>query len=151
MKEISVHFHPSLKYLSTSACKTILKIIFLKEKVPSYSLSVIFDSEDLLNNLKRQFFYKDHDTDVIAFRLNEYENKMVEGEIYICIPIALENAKLYKENDNREISRLIIHGAFHLMGFEDGTDKEKKIMTQKEDFYLNILENNKIFLYEKTK
>ena len=148
MEEISIHFHPLLKGLSSEACKKILKLIFLKEKIGSYSLSIIFDSEDLLNELKKQFFYKDHDTDVIAFRLNEYDNKMVEGEIYICVPTALENAILYRENNNREISRLIIHGAFHLIGYKDGTNEEKKIMTQKENFYLKILEENKIFLYE---
>ena len=33
MEEISIHFHPLIKDLSSDACKKVLKLIFSKEKI----------------------------------------------------------------------------------------------------------------------
>ena len=46
-------------------------------------LSLIFGNDNLLADLKKKFFDLDHYTDVIAFRLNDYDENNVEGEIYI--------------------------------------------------------------------
>ena len=104
-----------------------------------YEVYLIFVSDEYLSNLKNKFFKKNHFTDVIAFRLNDYENSLVEGEIYISLSRAKENAKEFKEHYAKEVSRLIIHGCLHLIGFSDKTRKEKKIMTNTEN---NILDKS---------
>ena len=109
------------------------------------NLSFIFSDDNLLNSLKREFFKLDHFTDVIAFRLNEYEEKNVDGEIYISIPRAKENAIKFKEPFNRELVRLIIHGCLHLLNFNDETDQEKEEMRKQEDHYLDIIKWNNIY------
>ena len=35
----------------------------------------------------------------------------------------------------------MIHGVLHLIGYNDHTKEEKKIIREKEDFYLNIFDN----------
>ena len=104
-----------------------------------YEISLVFVSDEYLLNLKNKFFKKDHFTDVIAFRLNEYEDSLIEGEIYISLPRAKENAKKFKEPYAKEVSRLIVHGCLHLIGFNDNTKKEKQIMTNNEN---NILDKS---------
>ena len=54
--------------------------------------------------------------------------KFVEGEIYISMPTAKENAKLYKQSYGKELARLVIHGSLHLLGVEDETVKKKEKM-----------------------
>ena len=46
-------------------------------------------------NLKKNFL-KNYLTDVIAPRLNNYEEQKIEGEIYISLPRAKENAKIWR-------------------------------------------------------
>ena len=78
-------------------------------------------------------------TDVIAFRLNEYGTPFVEGEVYISLPRAKENAKIFDEPYSKEVSRLIIHGCLHLIGLKDKTPKEKKNMTINENAILKVI------------
>ena len=43
-----------------------------------------------------------------------------------------ENAEKYSQSFSKEIHRIIIHGVLHLLGYKDGTSKEKIQMTKKE-------------------
>ena len=97
----------------------------------------IFASDELLAELKSKYFNEDHFTDVIAFRLNQYSEPIIEGEVYISLPRAKENAKIFEEPYKKEVTRLIVHGCLHLIGFKDKTISEKKIMTDLEN---NILD-----------
>ena len=90
--------------------------------------------------MKIEFFNYDHLTDVIAFRINDYSKVEVEGEIYISLARAIENAKKYGEPLSKELARLIIHGGLHLLDHRDETADEKNKMTVLEDKYLQQVE-----------
>ena len=119
--------------------------LFKSKNINEAEISFIFGDDDLLNKLKKEFFNLDHLTDVIAFRLNDDEEKHIEGEIYISIPRAKENAIKFKEPFNRELGRLIIHGCLHLLGFKDESNNEKIEMRDQEDHYLDIMDWKNIY------
>ena len=119
--------------------------LFKSKNIVEADISFIFGDDDLLNKLKKEFFNLDHLTDVIAFRLNDDEEKNIEGEIYISIPRAKENAIKFKEPFNRELGRLIIHGCLHLLGFKDKSNNEKIEMRVQEDHYLDIMDWRNIY------
>ena len=119
--------------------------LFKSKKIDEADISFIFGDDDLLNKLKKEFFNLDHLTDVIAFRLNDAEEKNIEGEIYISIPRAKENAIKFKEPLNKELGRLIIHGCLHLLGFKDESDNEKIEMRDQEDHYLDKMDWKNIY------
>ena len=123
---------PDLKYI-----KALAKNIFSENNIKDAELSYIFCDDNHLLNLKKKFFKQNHLTDVIAFRLNNYEEQKVEGEIYISLPRAKENAQIYEEPYGREVARLIIHGCLHLIGYLDKTKSQKKIMNEHENYFLN--------------
>ena len=123
---------PNLSFLNE-----VTTSVLNSQKITKAEITFIFASDELLAELKSKYFNKDHYTDVIAFRLNEYNEKLVEGEIYISLPRAKENAKIFEQPYEKEITRLIIHGCLHLIGFKDKTRVEKKIMTKLEDDILN--------------
>ena len=108
-------------------------------------ISFIFGSDELLASLKKEFFQQDHWTDVIAFRLNDYKETHVEGEIYISLPRAKENAEEFGESFEKEVARLIVHGTLHLLGFEDETEKQKDTMRKTEEKYLNLVDWELLF------
>lgn len=139
MINIQIETDPVLEGLDNSDSVKILIHTLHSEKVESGDISIIFGDKKLLRNLKKEFFQINQYTDVIAFRLNKYEEKIIEGEIYICLPVAEENAKLYEVPYEKEIARLIIHGGLHLIGYDDSTKSEQKGMRKLEDKYLKEL------------
>ncbi len=88
----------------------------------------------------------DHLTDVIAFRINDYKYSEIEGEIYISLERAIDNAKTYSQKISKELARLIIHGTLHLLNYKDNTDNDKLIMTEIEDKYLNDFDWRKLYI-----
>ena len=136
MIDISVEIDPALEGPDQQQSIIILKSILETELVVDCVINLVFGDDKLLSSLKMEFFNYDHLTDVIAFRLNDYNNEEVEGEIYISLPRAIENAKKYGEPLSKELARLIIHGGLHLLDHKDEGEDEKNRMTALEDKYL---------------
>ena len=145
MIKIQIEKDSVLDQPNDDACCKILKTVLKNQGNDDGTITVILGQDELLRSLKKQFFKKDKYTDVIAFRLNDYKEKVVEGEVYISLPRARENAKTFGEPFEREISRLLIHGVLHLLGYDDSSKKSKKEMTLLEDTYLKMVHWKKIF------
>jgi len=126
----------SLTVVNNDIVADIAKRVLESMNVIDADLTFIFASDKLLSVLKRKFFNKDHLTDIIAFRLNNYSEKFIEGEIYISLQRVKENSTQFNQPYQKEISRLVIHGCLHLMGYDDKTSNGKKNMTMLENKYL---------------
>jgi rRNA maturation RNase YbeY len=74
---------------------------------------------------------------VISFDLS-HSLKEIVGEIYISLPRVKENARHFKQHFSSELLRVILHGALHLCGYDDGTPAQQEEMRQKEEHYLNL-------------
>jgi len=145
MIQVSCDCDPSLDMPRTSALETMVTNVLNGKSIDNGKISFIFGTDELLADLKKKYFHKDQFTDVIAFRLNEYNEPNVEGEIYISLPRAHDNAGIFNEPYEKEVSRLIIHGCLHLMGFNDESKKEKKEMTNLENRFLNQISWESLF------
>ena len=129
----------------SSNAEKIVKETFNYKNISDYDISLVFVSDEYLSDLKKKYFKMNHYTDVIAFRLNEYGEPFVEGEVYISLPRAKENAKIFDEPYSREVSRLIIHGCLHLIGLKDKTHIEKENMTNNENAILKVINWARLF------
>ncbi|MDP6878778.1 MAG: rRNA maturation RNase YbeY [Candidatus Marinimicrobia bacterium] len=145
MINIIVEIDPDLTGIDKQKSIHILTSTLKQEQISNAKINLIFAKDNLLNKLKIEYFQKDHLTDVIAFRINDYTDKEVEGEIYISLERAVDNAKEYEEKVSKELARLIIHGTLHLLNYKDNTDKEKLTMTRLENKYLKNFNWSKIF------
>ena len=123
----------------SSNAERIVKATFNFKNILDYDISLVFVSDEYLSDIKKKYFKVNHYTDVIAFRLNEFGKPFVEGEVYISLSRAKENAKIYDEPYSREVSRLIIHGCLHLIGLKDKTHIEKENMTNNENAILKVI------------
>ena len=88
-----------------------------------------------LSKINKEFLNHDTLTDVITFdysTLNE-----ISGEIFISIDRVRENASEFQQSFEVEIRRVMIHGLLHLCGYNDKTTKEKSLMSERENFYLD--------------
>lgn len=100
-------------------------------------INYIFTSD--VNLLDINILYLDHDylTDIITFDNSDSIDEL-EGDIYISVERIEENAKQYKVDFEEELHRVMIHGILHLAGYDDKTDKEKKVMRNLENHYLAL-------------
>ena len=137
MIQVSSDCDPSLDMPNTYVLETIVTSVLNGKSIGDGEISFIFGTDELLADLKKKYFLKDQFTDVIAFRLNDYNKSNLEGEIYISLPRARDNAGNFNEPYEKEVSRLIIHGCLHLLGFDDESKKEKKEMTKMENDLLS--------------
>jgi len=140
MKEINIYSNPEYETPNEKICKSIINYVFSKEKINLYEISVIFTSDIYVSDLKKRFFLKDQWTDVIAFPLHSNKKEKIEGEIYISMPTAKENADKFNQAYEKEVARLIIHGVLHLLDYSDQSYKGKQIMSKMEE---NILKETR--------
>ena len=136
MKNIHVFINPEYVKLNESICTTIVKKVLTHYDLKSFDVNLIFTSDIYVSNLKKEFFSKNQWTDVIAFPMHNKNGKSIEGEIYISMPTAKENAKRYKQSYGKELARLVIHGSLHLLGIEDDTNEKKEKMIKIEEYFL---------------
>jgi len=100
-------------------------------------LNYIFCSDQYLLQINQQYLDHDTYTDIVTFD-NSDVDKIIVGDIFISIDRIRENAIKFNSGEVNELHRVIIHGALHLLGYQDKKAESKKIMTQKEDHYLDL-------------
>ncbi|NCA74844.1 MAG: rRNA maturation RNase YbeY [Alphaproteobacteria bacterium] len=120
--------------------KTRLRGWYLKmlseEGRTAENLNFIFCSDSYLLKINKKYLNKNDYTDVIAFQYN-LKSEPIAGDIYISIPRIKENAAIFKTSPSAELKRVMAHGILHLLGYKDKTKSEKKIIREKENYYLN--------------
>lgn len=100
-------------------------------------LRVIFLDDETLLLMNKEFLNHDYYTDIITFPIEEAENKL-EAELYISIDRVRDNAQKESESFSNELLRVYLHGILHLVGYKDDTVQAKKIMREKESFYMSF-------------
>ena len=111
--------------------------IIVSEGYTVGEVGYIFCNDSYLNNINKEFLNHDTLTDIISF--DYCLGKQVNGEIYISIERVTDNAKLYQVSFENELSRVIIRGVLHFLGYSDKTPEEKKGMRLKENTCLKEL------------
>ena len=101
-------------------------------------ITYIFCSDDYLYQINLECLKHDTYTDVITF--NYCVDDIIFGDIFISIDRIKENAITFNTNFNNELHRVMINGILHLIGYNDKSEKEKRMMRSKEDFYLSLLD-----------
>jgi rRNA maturation RNase YbeY len=109
------------------------------------NLNIIFMGDSDITHINSKFLSHKKPTDVISFNLNESliktnskeKNwKLLEAEIYIGASQVKRNSMFYKTKFYQEIKRVIIHGALHLVGFDDKNKAKRDVMKKWEDYFL---------------
>jgi len=110
-------------------------VIFEGKKVGN--ISFIFCSDDYLLDINKKYLSHDYFTDIITF--DYVEGNIINGDIFISVNRVGENAKEFSKTFGNELHRILIHGVLHLLGYKDKKRTDKKLMTQKEDYFLKVL------------
>ena len=109
----------------------------------SIYISVIISNEKYIKEINSKYRNIDSVTDVLSFPMFEQDeieeakkNEEALGDIIVCIPRVESQAKEYGHSFEREFAYMLVHGFYHLMGYDHMNEEEKKEMRAKEE---NIL------------
>lgn len=104
-----------------------------------YEVDVSLVDEKDIRDINRDYRGKDAVTDVISFAFNDDKGDKslivsplvprLLGEIFICIPRGLEQAKEIGNTPERELSFLFVHGLLHLLGYDHMKKEDEEIMS----------------------
>lgn len=117
--------------------KSWLKKIAQSEDFKIGELNYIFCSDEYLYQINVDYLRHHTYTDIITFD-NSEEEKVLEGDIFISIDRVRENALKHQQDETTELSRVISHGIFHLMGYKDKSQEESKAMKAQEELAIKI-------------
>ena len=122
------------------------------EEIQNYKLyiCITLTTPEKIHDLNKKFRNVDKETDVLSFPMfekweiadlekNDYEESL--GDIVISTDQVKKQSEEYGHSFERELSYMVVHGFYHLMG-EDHIEEEDKIQMRKKEE--NVLEKLKI-------
>ena len=122
--------------------KRAISCILADEGYVRAKLELVALDAEPMHELNVQFLGHDYPTDVLAFpNAVDPDSGTLEGEIVVCPDVAIEYAKDYVAKDyawspEDETLLYAIHGALHLVGYDDHSPEDAPIMHAKEREYL---------------
>ena len=131
----------------------VLSQCFKEEKLENSKLcvTVTLTIPKTIQEINKQYRNIDRATDVLSFPMfekdeldkkiqeNDFENEDILGDIVVSVEKVNEQAIEYGHSFERELSYMIVHGFYHLMGYDHIEEDDKKIMRKKEENILGKL------------
>ena len=112
-----------------------VRMILKDESIPRAKINVAVVDDPTIAALHQRYLDDPDPTDVLSFVL-EWSPKYLEGEIVVSADTARASAAHYRWTPADELLLYVIHGALHLVGYNDTSPKKKAKMREKEREYL---------------
>ena len=133
--------------------KKVVETCFEEEKLTKSKLyiSIVLTNPENIHKINKQYRNIDKPTDVLSFPMfekeeieqkikdNKFEHEDVLGDIVISIEQVEKQAKEYGHTFKREFSYMLVHGFYHLMGYDHIKEEDKKKMRPKEKKVMEVL------------
>ncbi len=137
--------------------KKVIEECFKEENLLNSKLYISITLTDSKNiqKINKEYRNIDKETDVLSFPMfekNELDEKIINenfshedvlGDIIISIKKVQEQAIEYGHSFERELSYMLVHGFYHLMGYDHIQEEDKKKMRPKEEKILKVLNINR--------
>lgn len=138
--------------------ENVLKECFKEEKIENlnFYLSVTLTNPEQIHKLNKEYRNVDRATDVLSFPMFEKEeideivSKQIKnpipevlGDIVISIKKVKEQANEYGHSFERELSYMLVHGFYHIMGYDHIEEEDKVKMRAKEEVILSRLKQTR--------
>lgn len=150
----------SIEYLDIPENKEYEKIIekvvhkcFEVENLLNSKLyvSITLTTPEQIHKINKEYRNVDRSTDVLSFPMfekselekkiknNDFTHEDVLGDLVISIKQVEVQAEEYGHSFEREFAYMLVHGFYHLMGYDHIEEKDKIIMRPKEENVLSLL------------
>ncbi len=137
---MSVYFHKEDREIPALEQKKIINSIDTfcsRYGKKTGNINFIYCSDEYLIDMNKKYLDHDYFTDVITF--NFCEDELVSGDIFMSRDRMEENAEKLEVELEDEFIRVCGHGFLHLLGFNDGSEPELRIMRENEDEFIQMV------------
>ena len=118
----------------------------INEVEASGDFSITFVSDDEIKDLNRQYRNKDEATDVLTFRLKDDDSfpdfgiSEELGDVFISLDAVGRNAKEFSVPFEEELTRIMLHGLMHLVGYDHQSNdfQKEEMLLKQEDILLKL-------------
>ncbi len=131
---------PFTSSVSEPWLENIARRVLDAEATPPCELSVAVTDDETVRSLNREYAGEDAVTDVLSFSQREGEEFASPpdgvpplGEVIIAYPQAARQAKERSEATEAEVTRLLVHGILHLLGYDHAEQEEEHRMRAREE------------------
>ena len=136
MVEVAVSFDCKEYRISKKEVGRIAAFVFKKEQVFTGKISFVFVDDIAIKKINTAYLGHRFNTDVITFLIETHP--FLEAEIYINVKQARRQARLYTVSVKNEVTRLVVHGVLHTLGYDDKRTKQRKIMFELQERYVGM-------------
>ncbi len=115
------------KHLRKAVRESAQKILEILS-VTNSELSILLTDDEEIKSLNSAFRKKDRATDVLSFPIDEIVGgRKILGDVVISVDTAKKQARERGITLREEVTRLLVHGILHLLGYdhEKGGEEEK--------------------------
>src|SRR5690606_30793878 len=103
--------------------------VLAEAKIARAEVSVAVVDNATIWRLNREHLDHDWATDVLSYRLDEgSDDEPLEGQIVVSAEMAESRAAEFGWSAADELLLYVIHGALHLVGYEDHSDEQREAM-----------------------
>lgn len=127
----------AFKLKGKTRIKQWLRLVAESEVYTLGNISVIFCSDNYILDINQRYLQHDYFTDIITFDYTE--GTKISGDLFVSVDSVKENSVEYGVEFEDELHRVIVHGILHLIGYDDHTEEDIRVMRSKEDYYLSLL------------
>lgn len=120
--------------LGEARVRSIVRAVCSRERVRHALISVTFVTRRRIAALNRRYLGHTGATDVITFEL-EPAAGVVMGDVYIAPDVARANAAAAGVGVREELTRLVVHGTLHVLGYvhDDGEHRTAGTMWRRQE------------------
>ena len=98
-------------------------------KYKNAEVSIILTNDAEIHEINKTYRNVDRATNVLSFELGD---DVLLGDIYISIDTVMQEAREAKISFHDHVAHMVVHGMFHLLGYDHMTDEEANLMEMKE-------------------
>ena len=124
--------------------KNAFTIICDEEKLSECSINLKILNDHEMKDLNNKFRNKDSSTNVLSFTNGDISREMTGniGDIAINYEYVQRESKEYNKSFDSHMIHMLIHGIYHILGFNHENDETADIMENKEIILLEKLNIN---------
>ena len=130
--------------VNESRLREAVRQILKDEQVSRALISVAIVGDEKIHQLNAKYLDHDHPTDALSFVL-DFHDGFLEGEIVVSADTAVDRAQEFGWTADDELLLYVIHGALHLVGYDDADAESTARMRRREEHYLSLFQLRPIY------
>lgn len=121
MRRLAFSNRQQAKPLNVRLLREIVEFVFAEfPRVTQWDLTFYFVTARRMTKINEAHLGHPGPTDVITFDYNDPEQPArITGEVFICVPVAISQAREFGTSWQSEVARYLVHSILHLYGHDD--------------------------------